>query len=198
MTGGFLCWWAGLPRWSVVKNPPASAGATGDSGLIPGLGRSSGGGNGNPLQCSRLENPRDGGAWWAAVSGVAQSWTRLKQLSSSSSRQFRDRLLGSYLSVHISLSLTLDPLEFGIPNLKATSNVTYLSHSKCSVKKILVEGALFRMDVTLQILILACVCGAWAFPVLCPSLLCSFLLPLEGWVEVGNLLTSLAPGGWRC
>ena len=41
--------------------------------------------NGNPLQCSCLENPRDGGAWWAAVSGVAQSRTRLKQLSSSSS-----------------------------------------------------------------------------------------------------------------
>ena len=42
-------------------------------------------GNGNPLQCSCLENPRDGGAWWAAVYGVSQSWTRLKQLSSSSS-----------------------------------------------------------------------------------------------------------------
>ena len=42
-------------------------------------------GNGNPLQCSCLENPRDGGAWWAAIYGVAQSWTRLKQLSSSSS-----------------------------------------------------------------------------------------------------------------
>ena len=41
-------------------------------------------GNGNPLQCSCLENPRDGGAWWAAVYGVAQSRTRLKQLSSSS------------------------------------------------------------------------------------------------------------------
>ena len=40
-------------------------------------------GNGNPLQCSGLENPRDGGAWWAAISGVAQSRTRLKQLSSS-------------------------------------------------------------------------------------------------------------------
>ena len=39
-------------------------------------------GNGNPLQCSRLENPRDGGAWWAAVYGVAQSQTRLKWLSS--------------------------------------------------------------------------------------------------------------------
>ena len=41
-------------------------------------------GNGNPLQCSCLENPRDGGAWWAAVYGVAESQTRLKQLSSSS------------------------------------------------------------------------------------------------------------------
>ena len=42
-------------------------------------------GNGNPLQCSCLENPKDGGAWWAAVNGVAQSQTRLKWLSSSSS-----------------------------------------------------------------------------------------------------------------
>ena len=41
-------------------------------------------GNGNPLQCSCLENPRDRGAWWAAIYGVAQSWTRLKRLSSSS------------------------------------------------------------------------------------------------------------------
>ena len=44
-------------------------------------------GNGNPLQCSCLENPRDRGAWWASVYGVAQSWTRLKRLSSSSSRR---------------------------------------------------------------------------------------------------------------
>ena len=43
-------------------------------------------GNGNPLQCSCLENPRDAGAWWAAVYGVAQSRTQLKRLSSSSSR----------------------------------------------------------------------------------------------------------------
>ena len=44
-----------------------------------------GDGNGNPLQCCWLESPRDGGAWWATVYGVAQSWTRLKRLSSSSS-----------------------------------------------------------------------------------------------------------------
>ena len=49
-------------------------------------------GNGNPLQCSCLENPRDGGAWWAAVSGVAQSRTRLKRLSSSSSSSRGERV----------------------------------------------------------------------------------------------------------
>ena len=42
-------------------------------------------GNGNPLQCSCLENPRDGGAWWAAIHGVTQNQTQLKRLSSSSS-----------------------------------------------------------------------------------------------------------------
>jgi len=45
-------------------------------------------GNGNPLQCSCLENPRDGGAWWAAVYGVTQSRTRMKRLSSSSNVMF--------------------------------------------------------------------------------------------------------------
>ena len=49
-------------------------------------------GNGNPLQCSSLENPRDGGAWWAAVYGVAQSRTWLKQLSNSSSNAFFARI----------------------------------------------------------------------------------------------------------
>ena len=48
-------------------------------------------GNGNPLQCSCLENPRDGGAWWAATCGVTQSRTQLKRLSSSSSRALTAR-----------------------------------------------------------------------------------------------------------
>ena len=61
----------------VVKNPPATAGDTGNLGLILGLGRSPGGGNGNPLQCSCLENPMDRGAWQAAVHGVAKSQTQL-------------------------------------------------------------------------------------------------------------------------
>ena len=49
----------------------------GDQGLIPGLGRSPGEGNGNPLQYSYLENPMDRGAWQAKVHGVAKSWTQL-------------------------------------------------------------------------------------------------------------------------
>ena len=49
-------------------------------------------GNGNPLQCSCLENPRDGGAWWAAIYGVAQSLAGLKQLSSSSNSNRGDYL----------------------------------------------------------------------------------------------------------
>ena len=49
-------------------------------------------GNGNPLQCSCLENPRVSGAWWAAIYGVAQSWTRLKRLSSSSSSSSLQKL----------------------------------------------------------------------------------------------------------
>ena len=57
-------------------------------------------GNGNPLQYSCLENPRDGGAWWAAIYGVAQSRTRLKQLSSSSSRHKPILQLSSFSSRH--------------------------------------------------------------------------------------------------
>ena len=65
----------------VVKNPPANAGDTKDVGSIPGWGRSSRGGHGNPLQYSCLENPMDRGVWQAPVHGVAKSSTRLKWLS---------------------------------------------------------------------------------------------------------------------
>ena len=58
---------------SVVKNPSADAGDTGEAGFIPGLGSSPGGGNSIPFQCSFLENPMDRGAWWATVHRVAES-----------------------------------------------------------------------------------------------------------------------------
>ena len=62
----------------MVKNPPANAG---DVGLSPGSGRPPGGGNGNPLQYSCLENPTDRGAWWATVCGVTKELDTTEQLN---------------------------------------------------------------------------------------------------------------------
>ena len=62
----------------VVKDPSANVGDIRDAGSIPGSGRSPGGGHGIPRQYSCLENPRDRGAWWATVHGVAQSQIQLK------------------------------------------------------------------------------------------------------------------------
>ena len=76
----------GFPGSSDSKESACNVGYLGS---IPGLGRFPREGHGNPLQCSCLENPRDGGAWWAAIYGVAHSRTQLKRLSSSSSRVFK-------------------------------------------------------------------------------------------------------------
>ena len=67
----------------VVKNLPAHAGNVRDVGSIPGSGRSPGGGNGNPLQYSCLENSMNIGAWQATVHGVTKSQTQLKRLSTA-------------------------------------------------------------------------------------------------------------------
>ena len=62
----------GVCDGSVIKNLPANTGDSGDTGLIPGLGRSPEEGNGNSLQYSCLENSVDRGAWWATVCGVSK------------------------------------------------------------------------------------------------------------------------------
>ena len=71
----------GFPFGAVVENLPVNSGDTRDPGSMPGLGRSPGGGNGNPLQYSCLENSMGGGAWYAAVHGVAKSRTRLSDFT---------------------------------------------------------------------------------------------------------------------
>ena len=66
-----------FPDGSSSKESTCNAGDAGDSGSIPGLGRYPGGGNGNPLQYTCLENLRDRGAWWDTVHGVAKNQTWL-------------------------------------------------------------------------------------------------------------------------
>ena len=73
-----VMWWWDFPGGS---NSKASAYNVGDPGSIPGLGRSPGEGNGNPLEYSCLENPTDGGAWQATVHGVTKSRTRLSDFT---------------------------------------------------------------------------------------------------------------------
>ena len=93
-------------------------------------------GNGNPIQCSCLENPRDGGAWWVAVSGVAQSWTRLKRLSSSSSKyhflsvfpnMFSRAFIFSH-SLNITLSFSSMFLDY-VSNISPTKVIWFSMHS---------------------------------------------------------------------
>ena len=101
----------GLPRWLlVVKNLPANAGDTRDAGSIPGSGRSPGGGHGNPLQCSGLENPMNRGAWQAMVHGVTKNWTQLKWFSTHTPL-FRT-LLVSHLSAVKASSCLKHPYIF--------------------------------------------------------------------------------------
>ena len=75
----------------MVKNLSASVG---DKGSVPGSGRSPGGGNGNPLQYSRLENPMDREAWQATVHGVAKSWTWLKRVSTHTHLRMKSSRVG--------------------------------------------------------------------------------------------------------
>ena len=86
----------GFPDDSVVNNPPAITGDTGDVGLIPGSGRSPGVGNGNLFHYSCLENSMDRGAWWSTVHGVAESRTWLSTCA----------LVGLFLHIESSFSIS--------------------------------------------------------------------------------------------
>ena len=85
-------------------------------------------GNGNPLQCSCLENPRDGGAWWAAIYGVTQSWTRLKWLNSSSSSSPSKKRYESFLSTtwrHSKKAAVCKPGREPSPETEVVSTLTF-------------------------------------------------------------------------
>ena len=111
----FVIYLCGLPWWLSGKLSACNAG---DLGSDPALGRSPGGGQGNPLQYSCLENSMDRGAWWATVQGVTKSRTQLKWLSSSSNSVFMQRILSinehtqfQFLFSHSVMSDSLQPHE---------------------------------------------------------------------------------------
>ena len=87
----------------VVKNLLANAGDIRDAGSIPGSGRSTGEGNGNPLQYSCLENPMDRGAWWATIHEVTKCWTWLNDLACMHScfTQLYDKVNQAYIYIYI-------------------------------------------------------------------------------------------------
>ena len=102
--------WSNLPAAAAaVKNPPANAEDIRDAGSIPGLGRSPGGGHGNPLRYSCLENHMDRGAWQAAVHRAAKNGTWLKQLTTQAHTCFI-----TYLSIHSSFCALINPSPFSM------------------------------------------------------------------------------------
>ena len=119
------CW--GFSRGSVVKNLPAdNAGDTRDSGSIPGWGRSTGRGNGNPLQYSCLENSMRKEAWWAAVQAW---WAAIHWVAESD--------ITEQLSIHcycwaFSVSLSLSPLPPHLALSLLLPLLTVISITKCS------------------------------------------------------------------
>ena len=124
---GVLCCWVRfiqhVPGDSMVKNPHVHAG---DTDFIPGLGRCLGGGHGNPLQYSCLENPLDRGTCYVIVHRVAKSWTRLKLLSMHAQKAGHECLSipfsdGPYSHLSFFLLLTFFVLSFIMP----------LAFSKC-------------------------------------------------------------------
>ena len=84
----------GFPGLSVVRNLPANAGDTGEPGLIPKSARSSGGGNGNPLQDSCLGNPIDTGAWRATVQSHSQTWLSMHLYAHDTFQNYMKHLEG--------------------------------------------------------------------------------------------------------
>ena len=140
-------------------------------------------GNGNPLQCSCLENPRDGGLWWAAVSGVAQSRTRLKWLSSSSSRTWWWWCLTIFRS----------PGE-GNSNPLQCSGLQYMGSQRAGHDR---EWTATTVDCSLP----GFLCW-WDFPGKNTGVVCHFflqeILPPRDWIYVfalaGRFLTTEPPG----
>ena len=112
----------GLPWWLSGKESACYVGAAEDVGSSPELGRSSGGGHGNPLKCSCLEKPMNRGAWQAMLHRVTKSRTRLKQLSTDT-LSFAEQAVGTLASVVLAHGASLPQVLWDLrgPGMEPTS-----------------------------------------------------------------------------
>ena len=133
-----------------VKNPPVNARDIKDYGLIPGLGRSSGEGHGNPLQYSCLENPMGRGVWMSTVYRVAKSWIRLRQLSTHMHEHTQDPSQNETLQVisleHLPLVSLIQP--------KVLQLLPPLSMLSLNAPIPWTIGSLSRLDYSTQVFVL--------------------------------------------
>ena len=103
----------GLPQGLNGKESTCNAGDVGDTGLIPGLGRSPGEANGNPLQYSGLGNPMDRGTWQATAHGVAKSWIRLSDSTQHALWKFTGEIIAFQLMVLGQMDIHMQNNEVG-------------------------------------------------------------------------------------
>ena len=116
--------YVGLLQWLSSKESACNAGAAGALSLIPGSRRSTGGGNGNSLQCSCLKNPMDRGAWQTTVHRVTKSQAQLQQFSSSSS-VYTSILISQLTPPSSSLTGSILYVRIFIPDLQICSSVPF-------------------------------------------------------------------------
>ena len=137
-------------------------------------------GNGNPLQCSCLENPRDGEAWWAALCGVAQSRTRLKRLSSSSSSEYLQSVIYTWFCT----------LSYQLSVVQSLSRVQLCSPMDCSIPGFPVP------ELSLRVCSNLCPLSQWCHPTISSSII-SFSSYLQSFPASGSFPVSwlFASGG---
>ena len=119
-----------------VKNLSNNAGDVKDEGSIPGSGGSPGGGHGNPLQSSCLENPMDRGAWWATVHRVAKSQTQLKQLSMHTCIIYVEGRRGEKRIINRTRRLRLSSVAVQLCHDAVISCITLLARTQRELKHI--------------------------------------------------------------
>ena len=136
----------------MVKNPPASAGDTVDVGSIPGSGRSPGGGNGNPLPYSCLENPTNRGAWWATVQGIERvrhDWETHTHTGFIMLMSIENMFVTLVFIMFIH-SFAFLSWRLGTDNWKKLSGCQHITSTKCNFSSVELENVFEKIELRIR------------------------------------------------